>query len=70
MTAIRETTKPIASKPKGIKGRGFASMDPERRRKICSRGGKAAHANGVAHRWTSEEAKIAGMKGAIRRAEK
>lgn len=48
-------------KPKS--GRGFASMDPERRRAICSLGGKTAHALGRAHEFTSEEAREAGRKG-------
>ncbi len=43
--------------------KGFASIDPERQREIASMGGKAAHAKGMAHRFTSEEAKIAGKKG-------
>lgn len=42
---------------------GFASMDPARQRDIASKGGKAAHAKGTAHQWTSEEAKNAGRKG-------
>jgi general stress protein YciG len=45
------------------KKRGFAAMSPELQREIASRGGKAAHAKGTAHRFTSEEAKIAGQKG-------
>ena len=40
--------------------RGFASMDPERQREIASEGGKAAHASGNAHEFTSEEARTAG----------
>lgn len=44
--------------------RGFASMDPEKHRKIAKMGGKKAHKLGVAHTWTSEEASIAGLKGA------
>lgn len=43
--------------------RGFASMTPERRREVARAGGKAAHASGVAHKWTSETAKAAGKKG-------
>ncbi len=43
-------------------GRGFASMSPEKRREIASQGGKAAHIQGTAHKWTSEEARIAGQK--------
>lgn len=40
--------------------RGFASMDPQRQREIASEGGKAAHASGNAHEFTSEEARKAG----------
>lgn len=43
--------------------RGFASMDPEKQRKIASQGGKAAHEKGTAHEFTSEEAREAGRKG-------
>lgn len=43
--------------------RGFASMDPNRQRRIASMGGRAAHAKGTAHEFTSEEARIAGRKG-------
>jgi general stress protein YciG len=45
------------------RGRGFASMSPEKKREIASKGGKAAHALGTAHKWTSEEAQAAGRKG-------
>lgn len=40
--------------------RGFASMDPERQREIAAEGGRAAHATGNAHEFTSEEARKAG----------
>ena len=40
--------------------RGFASMDPERQREIAAEGGRAAHASGNAHEFTSEEARRAG----------
>jgi uncharacterized protein len=43
--------------------RGFAAMDPEKQRAIASKGGKAAHAKGTAHRFTTEEASEAGRKG-------
>jgi general stress protein YciG len=43
--------------------RGFASMDPEKQKQIASMGGKAAHANGRAHEFTSDEARVAGRKG-------
>lgn len=43
--------------------RGFASMDREKQREIASKGGRAAHAKGTAHEWSSEEARQAGRKG-------
>jgi len=46
--------------------RGFASMSPERRREIASKGGQAAQARGKAHQWTAEEASAAGKKGSAR----
>lgn len=45
------------------RGRGFASMDPNKQREIASKGGKAAHQKGTAHEFTSEEAREAGRKG-------
>jgi uncharacterized protein len=45
------------------RGRGFASMSQEKKREIASKGGKTAHALGLAHTWTSDEAKAAGRKG-------
>lgn len=45
------------------KKRGFAAMDPKRVAEIASKGGKAAHAAGTAHQFTSEEARVAGKKG-------
>lgn len=47
------------------KPRGFAAMDPEKRREISSKGGKAAHVAGTAHQFTKEEAEIAGRKGGM-----
>jgi hypothetical protein len=38
------------------RGLGFASMSAEKKREVASKGGKAAHAIGTAHTWTSEEA--------------
>ena len=43
--------------------RGFASMSPEKQREIASKGGRAAHAKGTAHEFTSDEAREAGRKG-------
>jgi general stress protein YciG len=45
--------------------RGFRSMDRDVQRRISSMGGKTAHAKGVAHQWTSSEARVAGRKGGI-----
>jgi uncharacterized protein len=45
------------------KDRGFASMDRTKQRAIASKGGRAAHAKGTAHEWTTEEAREAGRKG-------
>lgn len=45
--------------------RGFAAMDRRLVGTIASKGGKAAHAKGSAHQFTSEEAREAGRKGGI-----
>jgi len=45
------------------RGRGFASMDAEKQRRIASLGGRAAHQQGTAHEFSSEEAREAGRKG-------
>lgn len=42
--------------------RGFASMDPQRQKEIARLGGRASHASGNAHEFTSEEARAAGRK--------
>ena len=46
--------------------RGFAAMDAERQREIARKGGRAAHEQGTAHQFSSEEAREAGRKGGIR----
>lgn len=43
--------------------RGFAIMEPGRRRLIASKGGRIAHEQGLAHEWNKEEARTAGHKG-------
>ena len=43
--------------------RGFAAMNPDKQKEIASEGGRAAHRQGVAHEWSSEEAREAGRKG-------
>ena len=42
--------------------RGFAAMSPEKKREIAGMGGRAAHATGRAHQFTTEEARAAGKK--------
>lgn len=49
----------------GKEHRGFASMDRAKVREIARKGGLAAHAQGVAHTWTTEEATEAGRKGGM-----
>jgi len=55
-----DQSQEVAKKPAR---RGFAAMDPERQRQIASEGGRAAHRQGVAHEWSTEEARAAGRKG-------
>ena len=43
--------------------RGFAAMDAEKQKEIARKGGRAAHEQGVAHEWSSQEAREAGKKG-------
>lgn len=45
--------------------RGFATMSFEKQREIASLGGKAAHAKGTAHEFSSEEAREAGRMGGL-----
>ena len=47
----------------GKQRRGFASMSADKQRAIASKGGRAAHQQGSAHEWSSEEARVAGRKG-------
>ncbi len=49
---------------KAAKGkRGFAVMDPEKRKEIAQRGGLKTWSLGKAHTFTPEEAREAGKKG-------
>jgi general stress protein YciG len=45
--------------------RGFAAMDRDRVKEIASKGGRAAHAAGTAHQFSSDEARVAGKKGGM-----
>lgn len=64
-----ETTTTEAPSPaptaKPRKPRGFAAMDRKKVSEIASKGGKAAHAAGTAHQFTSDEARVAGKKGGV-----
>jgi len=70
MMAKTQTTKSNESpadperKPKSSR-RGFAGMDRAQVRMLASRGGKAAHEQGTAHEFTSDEARAAGRKGGL-----
>ncbi len=56
---------PAQSSDKPKSRRGFAGMDPALVRRLASKGGKAAHEQGTAHEFTSEEARAAGHLGGI-----
>lgn len=61
MTKVR-----VVTKRRGTQYRGLASLkldDPALVQYITSLGGKAAHAQKVAHEWTSETGAIAGRLG-------
>jgi general stress protein YciG len=54
-----------APEPKPRRPRGFAAMDRSKVSEIASKGGKAAHAAGTAHQFSSDEARNAGRKGGV-----
>lgn len=43
--------------------RGFASMSPDKRREIASKGGKMVQHRGKGYRWTHETGQAAGRLG-------
>ena len=63
VTDVRPQLREAPMSGSGKSKRGFASMDANRQREIASKGGRAAHAKGTAHEWTSDEARVAGRKG-------
>jgi general stress protein YciG len=66
MRPTERTSQPVegdVTRPRSR--RGFAAMDPSLVRTLASRGGKAAHAQGTAHEFTSAEARAAGRKGGL-----
>jgi general stress protein YciG len=63
-TPAMEAEQPAVT-PKPRRPRGFAAMDRSKVSEIASKGGKAAHAAGTAHQFTSDEARAAGKKGGV-----
>ncbi len=43
--------------------RGFAALDPEKRKQLAAKGGRALHDQGKAHALTEEEARRGGKSG-------
>ena len=65
-TEASDTPKSESSEPqKPRRPRGFAAMDRKKVSEIASKGGKAAHAAGTAHQFSSDEARNAGRKGGV-----
>ena len=60
-----QATERPADPPKPRRPRGFAAMDRSKVSEIASKGGKAAHAAGTAHQFSSDEARAAGKKGGV-----
>ncbi len=60
-----EVIKTAEDAPKPKQHRGFAAMSLEKRRAIAATGGKASHAKGTGHKWTTEEAREAGRRGGV-----
>jgi general stress protein YciG len=58
-------TAPRAVEEARPRRRGFAAMDRDRVKAIASKGGRAAHAAGTAHQFSSDEARVAGKKGGM-----
>ena len=54
-----------AEKTSGVKNRGFASMIPERRREIASKGGKSVKPENRAYSRDKDLAARAGRKGGL-----
>src|SRR5271166_1678551 len=66
MTTNSNSDRPQSNSERPKSNRGFASMDLERQREIARKGGKAAHAQGRAHEFTADEARVAGRLGGER----
>ena len=61
----KSESTPEPTSPKPRRPRGFAAMDRSKVSEIASKGGKAAHAAGTAHQFSSDEARNAGRKGGV-----
>lgn len=55
----------MAKKSYPRRGMGSEKFDKARQRQIAANGGRAAHAKGNAHEWTSEEARVIGRLGGL-----
>ncbi len=64
-TQATPTEEAAPTEPRPKKRRGFACMPKEKVSAIASKGGKAAHAAGTAHQFTTEEAREAGRRGGV-----
>lgn len=64
---MARSSEPTPKVQRGRWNRGFSAMDPARRKEIAALGGKEAHRQGRAHEFTSETARLAGIKGAASR---
>lgn len=62
-TGQAENAPPKPEEAPRPRRRGFAAMDRDRVKQIASKGGRAAHAAGTAHQFSSDEARVAGKKG-------
>jgi hypothetical protein len=63
---MSESTEPvILSEPPARRLTGFATLSIEERKRIASKGGKVAHARGLAHEFTSETGAKAGRLGGL-----
>jgi general stress protein YciG len=60
-----ERPEPTQGEEHRPRRRGFAAMDRDRVKAIASKGGRAAHAAGTAHQFSSDEARVAGKKGGM-----
>jgi general stress protein YciG len=64
-TGHTTTQAAVGTEERRPRRRGFAAMDRDRVKEIASKGGKAAHAAGTAHQFSSDEARVAGRKGGM-----